>query len=219
MAPVVTMVQVSSTSPSADSQRSYRPPKAEQRRRPSSRCASAACATCAPVPTRHPLVEAVGGQQAAMAAIRHPERRLVGDRLAARVDHLGADRGVLRPARHEAPAHAHEFALPVGADAHDGHVGRRRDVVARACTSGGCASPKAARSLPDGCAIHSGRTSSGPPPGGLPRRVSGARGRRHRAGGARTSPPAACPSTRRRRRPPRRRAAPSGLPPSPPLAA
>ena len=66
-----------------------------------------------------------------MPPIRHPERRLVGDRLAARIDHPRADRRVLGPARNEAPAHAHELALPLGVDAHDRDVRRRGDVVAR----------------------------------------------------------------------------------------
>ena len=78
-----------------------------------------------------PLVEAVGRQQAAVPAEGHPERRLLGDGLAARVDHPRADRRILRPARDETPAHADELALTVGVDAHDRHFGHRRDVVAR----------------------------------------------------------------------------------------
>ena len=63
------------------------------------------CTGCLPPARRLPLVEAVGRNQAPMLAKGGAERRLLGDRFGARVDHLRADRRILGPARHEAPAH------------------------------------------------------------------------------------------------------------------
>ena len=52
-----------------------------------------------------PLVEAVGGQQAPAPGEGLPERGLGVHRLRTRVDHAAPDRDVLRPRRHQAPAH------------------------------------------------------------------------------------------------------------------
>ena len=68
-------------------------------------------------------------QQASVPAIRHVERRLVGNGLAPGIDHPRADRRVLRPPRHETPAHANELAVALGIDADDRHVRHRGDVV------------------------------------------------------------------------------------------
>src|SRR6185436_8528297 len=76
-----------------------------------------------------PLVETIGRQQASVPAIGHLERRLVGKGLSARIDHPRADRGVLGPPWHEAPAHAYELAVSLGAYADDRHVRHRGDVV------------------------------------------------------------------------------------------
>ena len=78
-----------------------------------------------------PFVEAVGRDEAAPAAERGAERRLVGHALGAGVEHPAADRGVLRPRRNEAPAEHHRLALAGRRLAHDERVHGRGDVVAR----------------------------------------------------------------------------------------
>src|SRR6476619_2338923 len=52
---------------------------------------------------RVPLVEAVGRQNAASGTERALECRLLGNGLQSSVDHPGADRGILRPRRHQPP--------------------------------------------------------------------------------------------------------------------
>jgi hypothetical protein len=75
-----------------------------------------------------PLVVAVRQDQAALPLERRPKRRLGRHSLAA-----GVDEGlpVLRPGRHQTPAHQHALAMPV-MHANRCDRLRRRDVVARA---------------------------------------------------------------------------------------
>ncbi len=51
-----------------------------------------------------PLVEAVGGDHAALAFKQPPKSRLLLQRFGARVDHLVSDLLILRPRRNQAPA-------------------------------------------------------------------------------------------------------------------
>ncbi len=78
-----------------------------------------------------PLVEAVRQHQAAAAAVGGAVRRLFGNRLGPRVDHLVADGRVLGPGRHEPPAQRHQFPAPALGIANRGDVLCRGDVVAR----------------------------------------------------------------------------------------
>ncbi len=80
---------------------------------------------------RLPFIEAVDRNEAAVTRERVAKCGAGRERFAARVDHARADRRILREARHEAPAHLHELAPAVRADAHDRHLLHRRDVVAR----------------------------------------------------------------------------------------
>src|SRR3954466_9655427 len=73
-----------------------------------------------------PLVEAARGYEAAPLAKRIAKRRPLGDRLAARIRELVADRRVLRPMRNQSPA---VLACAFARDDQD--VGARTDVVAR----------------------------------------------------------------------------------------
>ena len=77
-----------------------------------------------------PLVEAVGRDDAAPLGQRGLEGVLLGQGLGPGVDHLVADRGVLRPVGHEAPVHRLD---PTGGavDVHDVDVVGRRHVVRR----------------------------------------------------------------------------------------
>ena len=123
---VVTMQQDSSGSPVAGSrQRSHSP--AMPNGAPSANAMKYGCFTA---PDALPLVVAVGQHQAAAAPERAAERRLLGQRLAARVDHARADRLLLRPGRHQAPVQHRELARPARL-AHRRDELRRRDVVAR----------------------------------------------------------------------------------------
>ena len=112
------------------------------------------CTGCLPPGVDLPLVEAVGRNQAAVPAKGGAERRLLGDRLGARVDHLRADRRILGPARDESPAHLDAFARAVGALAHDRHLLHRRDVVARRASPAARASPNAS-AIAAGCVCSS----------------------------------------------------------------
>src|SRR5262249_28519263 len=77
-----------------------------------------------------PFVEAVGREQAAAAPHGHAERRLLVDRLAARIDQEREPGGILHPGRDDAPAHAQELAL-ASLEPHDRHRLGRRHIVAR----------------------------------------------------------------------------------------
>ena len=196
------IVHVSSTSPAGDSQRSNNPANAN------------GAASFMPmwigclVPDGRllPFVEAVGRKKAAMALERGAKRRLFGERFRARVDHPIADRRILGPARHEAPADVDEFAL-------SRRLARGRSArpaSARCCSAGACAAGTARRRPAPAplvaCAVRIGRTCRD-------RALHGLGARRDRpAACARCARPAACPSRRRRRRRQRRPAAPSGSP-------
>jgi hypothetical protein len=87
------------------------------------------------LPLGDPFVVAVRGDQAAPLRERGAERRLDRDRLRASVDHAGPDRGVLRPARHQAPPDQPELALFLVVE-HRVDPLRRRDVVIRLAVGG-----------------------------------------------------------------------------------
>ena len=77
---------------------------------------------------RLPLVEAVGGTMQRRRSNARLNALLVSERLGAGVDHAVADREVLRPRRHQAPAHEVEHPLAV-ALGDDRHLGPGRHVV------------------------------------------------------------------------------------------
>src|SRR5579885_714792 len=80
-----------------------------------------------------PLVEAIGGHQAAAAAECVAESRLLERRLGPRIDHLRANLEIRRPRRHQAPAQVLQGALPgrLATLAEHRRLLGRRDVVAR----------------------------------------------------------------------------------------
>ena len=82
-------------------------------------------------PDALPFVEPARRHEAAPLAKGVAKRRPLGDRLAARIGKLAADRGILGPMRNEAPAVVARHALAVASDAHDDDFAAGADVVAR----------------------------------------------------------------------------------------
>src|SRR6185295_3672735 len=79
-----------------------------------------------------PLIEAIGGYQAAFLLEAPAEGGLLGDALGAGVDHAVADGRLLGPVGDEAPAQQVEPARPAGRrDAHHRRLLSGSDVVAR----------------------------------------------------------------------------------------
>ena len=79
-----------------------------------------------------PLVKAVSRDQAAMAPEAGAEGRLVGGCLAPGIVELVANTWILRPGRHQPPAHQLADASGPGLHADDRDAALRRDVVTRA---------------------------------------------------------------------------------------